>query len=143
VKRCIFCATQYFMENGTGINLKKLAAHLRTKRAGNALRDVAEEIGSVSASTLSRIEQENPPDLPTFIRLCRWLGASPDEFVEPAFGTKRMAGPNSQMYLPDSIEAQLRQHSGLPPASLSAISEMIRLAYRAAESDRDKPKSQN
>jgi transcriptional regulator with XRE-family HTH domain len=134
---------QYFMQNSTGIDLKKLAAHLRTKRGDHPLREVAEEIGGVSASTLSRVEQENIPDLPTFIRICKWLGASPGEFVEPAFGMKRMAGPDSEIHLPDSIEAQLRHHGGLPAASVNAISEMIRLAYRAAESDRNKPKTEN
>ena len=131
------------MQNNTGIDLKKLAAHLRTKRGDHALRVVAEEIGGVSASTLSRVEQENAPDLPTFIRICKWLGASPGEFVEPAFGMKRMAGPDSEIQLPESIEAQLRQDHVLPIATVDAISEMIRIAYRAAESDRSKPKAGN
>lgn len=131
------------MQNSTGIDLKKLAAHLRTKRGDNALRVVAEEIGGVSALTLSRVEQENAPDLPTFIRICKWLGASPGEFVEPSFGMKRMAGPDSEIHPSDSIEAQLRQHGGLPPASVNAISEMIRVAYRAAESGRNKTKTEN
>jgi len=130
------------MTNNSGIDLEKLAAHVRTKRGDRGLRAIAEEIEGVSASTLSRIEQGNLPDLPTFIRICSWLGASPDDFIESNFALKRKAETNSEFHLPDVVEAQLRQDRVLPSASVDAISEMIRVAYRAAEADRSKPKQQ-
>ena len=114
------------------IDLEKFSAHVRTKRAERGLRAVAEEIGGVSASTLSRIEQGNTPDLPTFVRICSWLGLSPEAFVQPTYGLKRKTGVGD-IRLPDAIEAQLRQERVLPDATVDAISEMIRVAYRAAE----------
>lgn len=129
------------MQNDTGIDLQKLAAHLRTKRGDRGLRTIADEIGDVSASTLSRIEQGSVPDLPTFVRICAWLGASPDDFLEATGGLKRKLATNSEIRLPDSIEAQLRQDRVLPKSTVDAISEMIRIAYRAAESDQPKGKS--
>jgi len=115
------------------INLEKLAAHLRTKRGDRGLRLIADEIGDVSASTLSRIEQGTSiPDLPTFIRLCSWLKASPDDFVGASYGLRRKT-QSSDLPLPDSIEALLREDKVLPTSSVDAISEMIRVAYRAAD----------
>lgn len=123
-----------------GIDLGKLAAHLRTKRGGRGLRAISEEIGGVSASTLSRIEQGSAPDLPTFIRLCKWLGVSTDEFVHATFAPKRNNAV-SEISLPDAVEAQLRRDRVLPSSTVNAISEMIRLAYRAATPDRNQTKS--
>jgi transcriptional regulator with XRE-family HTH domain len=127
------------MQSESGINLGKLAAVLRTKRRERGLRAVAEEIGNVSASTLSRIEQGSAPDLPTFIRICAWLGVSPEEFVDPALGLKKKAGADSEIPLPEAIEAQLRQDRVLPITTVDAISEMIRVAYQAAGADRGRP----
>jgi len=130
------------MQNDPGIDLEKLAAHLRTKRGNRGLRVIADEIGGVSASTLSRIEQGNVPDLPTFMRVCAWLGVSPDEFVEPELEFKRKSEATSQTRLPEAIEAQLRHDGVLPTTTVNAISEMIRIAYQAAGADRSKPKAE-
>lgn len=129
------------MTSESVINLGKLAAHVRTRRGDRGLRFVAEEIGGVSASTLSRIEQGNLPDLPTFVRVCAWLGVSTEEFVESEFAPKRKTETNSDFRLPDAVEAQLRQDQVLPSASVEAISEMIRVAYRAAEAGQTKQKN--
>jgi transcriptional regulator with XRE-family HTH domain len=131
------------MNNDSGIDLEKLAAHVRTRRGDRGLRVVAEELKGVSASTLSRIEQGNVPDLPTFIRICAWLGVSPDEFIESNFAVKREIETSSEFRLPEAVEAQLRQDRVLPAASVDAISEMIRVAYRAAGAGQIKPKSGN
>jgi transcriptional regulator with XRE-family HTH domain len=129
------------MQTDPSIDLEKLAAQLRTKRGDRGLRVIAEEIGGVSASTLSRIEQGGAPDLPTFIRVCAWLGMSPDEFVETVSGLKRNTETNSKPNLPQAIEAQLRQDRVLSTTTVDAISEMIRIAYQAAGTDRNKPRS--
>jgi transcriptional regulator with XRE-family HTH domain len=129
------------MQSKPGIHLEKLAAHLRTKRGDRGLRAIAEEIGSVSASTLSRIEQGGAPDLPTFMRICAWLGTSPDEFVESSLGLRRKGGTPSETPLPKAIEAQLRQDGVLPTTTVDAISEMIRIAYQAAAANSSKPNS--
>lgn len=129
------------MQTNPGIDLEKLAAHLRTKRGDRGLRAIAEEIGGVSASTLSRIEQGGAPDLPTFIRICTWLGASPDGFVESSLGLKRKSGTPLEIRLPEAIEVQLRQDGVLPTTTVNAISEMIRIAYQAAAANPGKPSS--
>jgi transcriptional regulator with XRE-family HTH domain len=109
------------------VNVQKLAALVKTKRAGRPLRTVAEEIGEVSASTLSRVEQGNIPDLDTFMRLCAWLGVSADDFRDPASETDpTMAAPS------EVIEAHLRADRNLPPDAIEALSQMIRFAYKAA-----------
>jgi len=116
------------MPTHTEINLAKLSAALRTKRGQTGLRAAAEEIGGVSASTLSRIEQGKVPDLDSFVRICRWLSAEPSEF---------MAGNSHQarkalLATPQFIEAHLRADRVLPSETISALSEMVRLAYKAA-----------
>src|SRR5256885_17015723 len=121
------------MSSSTEFDLSKLSAMLRTKRGDKGLRDVAEEIGNVSASTLSRIEQGNVPDLDTFARICRWLAASPSEFMRNS-GTKapQMGKSERSGNTPDFIETHLRAERILPPDTINALSEMVRLAYKAA-----------
>src|SRR5689334_14539621 len=84
--RCILCETlhkgEYTM--ASEIDIHELAKSIRAKRGKRGLRAVAEEIGGVSASTLSRIEQGKVPDLDTFIRLCKWLGVPADRFTTNA-----------------------------------------------------------
>lgn len=129
----IICATLIPMSTPSQVNLAKLSATLRTKRGDKGLRAVAEEIGGVSASTLSRIEQGNVPDLDTFMKICRWLRVPPDEFGSSGKQTTFSAAvaPNatdtSQL-----IEAHFRAEKILPPDTIAALSEMIRLAYKAA-----------
>lgn len=89
---CIVHATPFLMPTPSQVNLAKLSATLRTKRGDKGLRAVAEEIGGVSASTLSRIEQGNVPDLDTFMKICRWLGVPPDEFGSQGQQAKFAAG---------------------------------------------------
>ena len=119
--------------NQSTVNLQKLAALLQTKRGSRGLRAVASEIGGVSASTLSRIEQGNVPDLETFMQICKWLGVSPEDFVaeekQPS-GVKRKL--DTKLEVPEAIEAHLRADRTLPPATIKALSEMIRVAYKAA-----------
>jgi len=116
------------MSERSPVNVAKLAALLKAKRAARGLRDIAEEIGGVSASTLSRIEQGNMPDLETFARLCAWLRVSADDFVITKKTTSRAAeAPTSQF-----VEAHLRAERVLPSKAIDALAEMIRLAYQAA-----------
>ena len=54
---------------------------VRGKRDTTSLRVAAERIGT-SAPTLSRIENGGIPDLQTFGKVCRWLGADPATLLE-------------------------------------------------------------
>lgn len=69
---------------GSMLDTQQLAALLRARRGERGLRDIAQEIGNVSPATLSRIENGKMLDVETFLRLCDWLGASPQEFIKEA-----------------------------------------------------------
>ena len=108
------------------IDLKRLAVLIAKKRNGRPLREVAEEIGGVSAPTLSRVEKGNLPDLETFMKLCRWLKVSPDDFQTDQRGKNDSADISS----PERICAYLRADRTLPPETAKALTTMIELAYR-------------
>lgn len=120
----------------TTINIRELAAMLRARRGQRGLRAVAQEIGGISASTLSRVEQGKIPDLDTFLRLCRWLGVSPEQFTtgkeEQMQATSSSAPPDPDMRR-DIITAHLRADRTLDPETAEALVTMIRLAYEAVE----------
>lgn len=113
----------------------RLAAMVIAKRGGHGLRAAAAEIGGVSASTLSRVEQGKVPDLDTFLRLCRWLGVSPDEFTDTPPAT---AGETVGRRV-DIIAAHLRADRTLDRTTARALERMVRLAYDAAAADRLPP----
>lgn len=110
----------------------RLAAMVIAKRGSRGLRAAASEIGGVSASTLSRIEQGKVPDLDTFLRLCRWLEVSPEEFTENPPST--VAKDSGQRV--DVIAAHLRADRTLDRATARALERMVRLAYEAAAANR-------
>jgi len=121
------------MPTPSQVNLSKLSAMLRTKRGEKGLRTIAGEIGNVSASTLSRVEQGHLPDLDTFIRICRWLGVEPSAFMTEGAQTTQTriaGGPASDT--PQLIEAHFRAEKVLPLETITALSKMIHLAYNAA-----------
>ena len=118
------------MPDSSPVDVPKLAALLRAKRAHRGLREVADEIGGVSASTLSRLEQGNLPDLETFMRLCNWLRVSADDFKIAARNSR---GSKVTPTMPEFVEAHLRADRTLPPKAIDALSHMIKLAYYAAQ----------
>src|SRR5437762_1864992 len=106
------------------IKLDELAALVRAKRGTRGLRTVAQEIGGISASTLSRIERGEVPDLETFARLCCWLGVSAEEFI-PSTEVAKSAESRREydtlarvpgMGTPEIIAAHLRADRTLEPA---------------------------
>lgn len=118
------------------INTDKLAVLLKERRGKRGLREVAREIGDVSSPTLSRVEQGRVPDLDTFIRLCRWLGMSPEEFVIEQFD-KSVA--HQEATVPEKIEILLRAERTLQPDTINAIVKMVNLAIEASEKNDKKP----
>lgn len=66
---------------GVAVNLKREMETL-------SLRDLAEKTG-ISASTLSRIENGEKPDIDTAITLIEWLNLSMDRFITEANDGKR------------------------------------------------------
>lgn len=125
---------------GTVIDIHELARMVRAKRGRRPLRDVAKEIGDVSASTLSRIEKGKVPDLDTFIHLCKWLGVSADHFTEDSGGESKESESNT----PDIVVAHLRADRTLDPETAEALVTMIQVAYNAVDQGQiGKPKGEN
>lgn len=112
------------MDSSPQFDIAKLSALLQTKRGQRGLRDIASDIGGISASTLSRIEQGNIPDLETFVRLTSWLGVSADEFLIGQSRPRQKSGA-------ELCEAHLRADRTLPPDAVDALARMIRFAYKA------------
>lgn len=110
------------------VDTEKLARAVRAKRGHIGLRATAEQIGGVSAATLSRVEQGKVPDLETFLRLCSWLEMKPNEFVagEADESTKDESGWRKMAF-------HLRADRVLDQETIDALTKMIRLAYEAVE----------
>ena len=98
---------------------------VKSKRADRGLRAAAHEIGDVSASTLSRIEQGSIPDVNTFLLLCNWLGVPTDTFIINETSQEGVAQTEAE-----KIVAHLRADRVLPKSTAQALIEMIQLAYR-------------
>lgn len=121
------------VDEGRGFDMQRLAALVRAKRGTRGLRAVAQELETVSSSTLSRIEQGKVPDLDTFARLCQWLGVSADEFISSRKETVGSGYPLQApgMTTPEIITAHLRADRALTTETADALATMVRLAYEA------------
>lgn len=120
------------------IKIEELAAKLREQRGTRGLREIAKEIGDVSASTLSRIEKGNIPDLDTFVRICRWLGVSSEAFIIGEDGVEIAEEVQPENYR-QTITAHLKADRTLDPKTAEALARMIDLAYQQAERGDIKP----
>ena len=115
------------------LHIEKLSEMIRKKRGDRGLRGVAKEIGGVSASTLSRVEQGSLPDINTFTKLCEWLNVPTDFF------TKAENSP-SQSYQRE-IVAHLRADRLLDTNTAESLIQMITLAYQQTKGDAGRTKN--
>ena len=104
------------------LNNELLAGMLKSKRADKGLRAIAEEIGDISAATLSRIEQGKIPDVDTFIRICDWLNVPTDTFI--VNGAKK-----NTVSTKEQVVAHLRAERELSKDTVNMLIKMIDLAY--------------
>lgn len=104
------------------LDTKRFSEMIKSKRGNKGLRVLASEIG-ISASTLSRIEQGNIPDIDTYLRLCDWLEVSTDYFTNSNTDIENVQ---------NGIIAHLRADKTLPPSTSEALIQMINLAYASA-----------
>ncbi len=104
------------------MDIDKLAFMIKSKRGDKGLRVLATELGSISSSTLSRIEQGHLPDIDTYVVLCKWLGVSTDYFI-------LNDEPKPSRTTVENIEFHLRADKTLPPKTAEALMTMIKLAY--------------
>ncbi|MDR6571348.1 helix-turn-helix domain-containing protein [Chitinophaga ginsengisegetis] len=104
------------------LNTELLAGMLKSKRANKGLRAIADEIGGVSAATLSRIEQGKVPDVDTFIKICKWLQVSTDSFIISNSETSPVSNR-------EQVVAHLRAERELSTDTVNMLIKMIDLAY--------------
>ncbi|MHB8636742.1 MAG: helix-turn-helix domain-containing protein [Fimbriimonadaceae bacterium] len=109
------------------IDISNLAAMVRAKRGGLGLRSAAQEIGGVSAATVSRIEQGKVPDFHTYLKICGWLG------IQPASNAS-IVGEGEAVSTVDKMVVHLRADRHLTPDSARALEQMIRQVYDALKS---------
>jgi len=107
----------------TSLDTKKFSEMIKSKRGGMGLRALASEIG-ISASTLSRVEQGNLPDIDTYLKLCTWLEVPSDFFT-----ITNSDEENTKV----EVIAHLRADKTLSPETSEALIQMINLAYDAAQ----------
>lgn len=107
------------------LNTDLLASMLKNKRADKGLRAVADEIGGVSAATLSRIEQGKIPDVATFIKICKWLDVTTDTFII-ASNSKAKA---KEITTQQQVVAHLRADRELSKDTVNMLIKMIDMAY--------------
>lgn len=104
------------------LNTELLAGMIKSKRGNKGLRTISDEIGNVSAPTLSRIEQGKVPDVETFIKLCNWLEVPTDTFIS-------QDQPTSLISNKEKAVAHLRADRELEPETLNMLIKMIDMAY--------------
>lgn len=117
----------------SSIDFARLSKLVKAKRGDRGLREIAEEIGDISPSTLSRIEGERVDDVATstLLRICDWLDVAPSEIIKDAG-----KGPAPEIDLASFVELQLRAKKDLDPTMARMLSEMFKAAYKEAQKDR-------
>lgn len=108
---------------GSYLDIERLANLVRNKRGSRGLRLIAEEIGNVSPSTISRVENGKIPDMDTFFALCDWLEIPPAELI-------KNTEDENIVDTPKAITIQLRADKKLDPAIANALASLVKAAYK-------------
>ncbi|MFD1470288.1 hypothetical protein ACFQ48_18825 [Hymenobacter caeli] len=110
------------------VDTELLASLVRTKRAGQTLREAAEEITRtivpVSVGTLLRVEQQKVPDLPVFLHLCNWLAVAPGRLL---YGPSPVTAATETTAT--TVVRLLRSDKRLEPAMANVLAIMIEATY--------------
>ena len=107
---------------------QKLATMIRQQRAGRPFREIAGELGDVSASTVCRLEAGKWPDLGVFLRICRWLSARSEQFFRSAPDTPEL--PVSTTYSQGQIIDLIRTDASLSPVVANVLTALVAGAYK-------------
>lgn len=109
------------------LDIESLSTLIRSKRGSKGLREAAKEIGNVSTSTLSRVENGKMPDMETFLALCTWLEVPPANLIKSDQDT---AEPEVKpLNASEALAIQLRADKNLDPATANALAELVKAAY--------------
>jgi DNA-binding Xre family transcriptional regulator len=112
------------------IDFAKLSKLVKAKRGDRGLREIAEEIGDISPSTLSRLEGERVDDVATstLLRICDWLDVAPSEIIKDSGDS-----PPPEIDLPAYVDLHLRADKKIDPTKGKMLSEIFSAGYREAE----------
>ena len=129
IHKLFFCVNKETIESlmqqkmGNYLDTEKLANLVRSKRGNKGLRDTAKEIGNVSPSTISRVENGKTPDMDTFLALCDWLEVPAAELI-------KNTEDEEDLDTPEAITIQLRADKNLDPAVANALASLVKAAYK-------------
>jgi transcriptional regulator with XRE-family HTH domain len=118
------------------LDIDRLARMVKAKRAGQGLRETARQIGDISPSTLSRVENGKTPDVETFLRVCDWLGVPAGEFLVTDSSLMQAAEAQGSAGAAEQIAIQLRASKDLDEATAHALAELVRAVSRRQEGGR-------
>ncbi|MDJ0599049.1 MAG: helix-turn-helix domain-containing protein [Crocosphaera sp.] len=92
----------------------------------SSYRETAKEIGKVSPSTLSRIENGKVPDLDTFLALCDWLEVPPTKLIQ---NTEE----KEDLDTAEVISIRLRGDKNLDPAIANVLASLVKVGYQLSQ----------
>ena len=118
---------------GNYLDMEKLANLVRNKRLTRGLRETAKEIGNISPSTISRVENGKTPDMDTFLALCDWLEVPPAELI-------KNTEDEEALDTPEAITIQLRADKNLDPAIANALASLVKAAYKDLSQNKSEEK---
>ncbi|WP_223265456.1 helix-turn-helix domain-containing protein [Nostoc sp. 'Peltigera membranacea cyanobiont' 210A] len=120
-RSCYSNATHLFVN--TYLDTERLAGLIRRKRATKGLREISAEI-SISAATLSRVENGSMPDMETFIVLCDWLQVPPGDL----FVTDHQ--PQERLDIEEEVMILLLGDKRLESETAYALAQIVKATYR-------------
>jgi transcriptional regulator with XRE-family HTH domain len=105
------------------IDVQKLVGVMDARIAteGMSWREAARQIG-VSPSLLSRLRNDQRPDLDAYVMIVRWLGMSADDFLISDESTSRRTQPE----LTSEVAALLRARADLTDQDRALLESMFR-----------------
>jgi transcriptional regulator with XRE-family HTH domain len=107
----------------------KLGVMIRQQRAGRSYREIADELGTVSASTIYQLESNHFPDMHVFTQICEWLNVSPNTFfIESDSET------GTATYSQAKIVDLIRSDASLTPSAAQVLSALVTAAYQTCQS---------
>jgi transcriptional regulator with XRE-family HTH domain len=111
------------------LDTAKLATMVRGQRANRTLRDIAAELGDVSASTLHRLEAGKCPDMGVFLRICRWLKVEPSQFFRKSVRENEVSSQSGSAYSQGQIVDLIRSDAILTPVAANILVAIINATY--------------
>ncbi|MEO0519132.1 MAG: XRE family transcriptional regulator [Cyanobacteria bacterium P01_A01_bin.116] len=118
------------------LDIQSLASLVRSKRGARGLRATAQECGT-SASTLSRVEREQVPDISSFLLLCDWLEISPARLFKDSAMEEQQGEGELPLSKADELALRVRADSRLEPATANVLAVLIKAAYKISSEIRD------